>query len=96
MSHIRVKTTYEQMGSYGSTDIKTLYCHHNLSCDCVTFYNEDGSVADMFFEEWSSGKDKWNAMKRLWTPFKKENNRELEDGVEYYFTAPWEIKEQKQ
>ena len=43
MSHIRVKTTYNTEGSYGSIEQHTLYAHHNLSCDYVTFYDSDGS-----------------------------------------------------
>ncbi len=84
MSGIRVKTTYEVMGMYGSTDTETLYCYHNMSCDCVTFYNSKGDVQDMAFHEWSSGKDLWDAMQRLWFPFKDKWNGELLDGVEYY------------
>lgn len=43
MSHIRVKTKYNTEGSYGSIDEVTIYAHHNLSCDYVDFYDEDGS-----------------------------------------------------
>ena len=78
------------MGSYGATDKKELYCHHNLSGDCVTFYEKDGSVASMAFEEWENDNDLWDAMNRLWYPFKGEWGRELKEGVEYYFVAPWE------
>ena len=90
MSHTKVKTTYSVMGSYGSTEKKELYCHHNHSCDCTTFYNKDGSVTSMAFEDWESGNDLWDAMQRLWSPFKDEWNGELLDGVEYYYTSPWE------
>lgn len=92
MSHIRVKTTYSVQGSYGSTETRTLYCHHNLSSDTATFYEEDGSVATMDFEDWVAGDDKWDAMFRLWVPFKDVDTRELKDKVEYYFTPPWEEK----
>lgn len=84
MSHLRVKTTYEVMGIYGCTDIETLYCHHNMSCDCVTFYNSKGEVQDMVFMEWSNGNDLWDAMNRLWFPFKDEWGKKLKDNVEYY------------
>lgn len=94
MSHLRVKTTYESEGGYGSTETHTLYCHHNLSCDFTTFYTEDGEVASMSFGEWSSGKDLWDAMIKLYSPFKDEWGGELKDGVEYYFVAPWEKSKQ--
>ena len=90
MSHTRVKTTYSVAGAYGSTETKTLYCHHVHSGDCVTFYDEDGSVMAMAFESWITGDDLWDAMNRLWYPFKDEWNGQLKDGVEYYSKAPWE------
>lgn len=90
MSHTRVKTTYSVMGAYGSTETQTLYCHHNHSCDITTFYNEDGSVATMCFEDWYKGNDLWDAMNRLWYPFKDTWGGELKDKVEYYRQAPWE------
>lgn len=90
MSHTRVKTTFSVMGSYGSTDKEELYCHHNHGGDCVTFYNAKGEVVSMAFESWESGNDLWDAMNRLWDPFKGEWGGELKDGVEHYFTAPWE------
>lgn len=83
-------------GSYGSTEKVELYCHHIHSCDCVTFYNADGQVADMSFCDWSSNNnDKWDAMQRLWYPFKDTWNGELKDGVEYYYGAPWENKKEE-
>jgi len=90
MSATGVKTTYEEMGDYGASETKTLYCKHHQGSDTVTFYNEDGSVADMAFQEWSSGKDKWDAMQKLWMPFKDEWEGELIDGVERYYVPPWE------
>lgn len=90
MSHTRVKTIYHQEGGWGSTEEVELYCHHNHSCDCVTFYHKDGSVPDMVFCDWSSGNDLWDAMLRLRFPFKDDRGMELIDGVEYYFKAPWE------
>jgi hypothetical protein len=89
MSHVKVKTTWEEMASYGGTTIRTLYCHHNQSADTVTYYDEKGGVECMDFESWSTGKDKWDAMQRLWYPFKDEWLGELKDGVEYWFTEPW-------
>ena len=90
MSHTRVKTTYSVQGSYGGTEKIELYCHHNHSCDYTTFYDKDGSVTNMCFGEWESGNDLWDAMERLWFPFKEEWNKELKDNVEYYYKAPWE------
>jgi len=83
MSHTTVKTTYQSEGSYASTETHVLYCHHSHSCDCVTYYDEKGRVQDMVFCEWVSGNDLWDAMQRLWFPFKKEWRGELLDGVEY-------------
>jgi hypothetical protein len=90
MSHTRVKMNYEVCGSFASTEVRTLYCHHNHSADFMTFYEENGSIADMFFESWSSGKDKWDAMIALSFPFKNEWGGELLEGVEYYYKGPWE------
>lgn len=44
MSHIRIKTTYQEEGPYGTEETRTLYCHHNLSCDYVTFYDDRADV----------------------------------------------------
>lgn len=90
MSHTRVKTTFERPGNYGSTETVELYCHHNGSCDSVAFYYADGNVVDMVFESWVTGNDLWDAMQRLWFPFKGEWHGELKEGVEYYYVAPWE------
>jgi hypothetical protein len=90
MSHTKVKTTYSVEGAYGSTETKTLYCHHNNSCDCTTFYDENGDVQSMHFNEWEKGNDLWDAMIRLYFPFTDGLNGKLRDGVEYYGKAPWE------
>lgn len=89
MSHIKVKTTYSEQGSYGSTETRTLYCDHNVSTDITTFYEEDGSIALMCFSQWDSGNDLFDAMLRLWSPFKDKDGNELKDGVEYYYNEPW-------
>jgi len=34
----------------------------------------------------------WNAMERLWFPFKDKWGEELKDKVEYYYKAPWEAE----
>ena len=90
MSHTRVKTTFEQEGNYGSTEVVEIYCHYNHSCDITMFHYKDGSIVEMTFQSWASGKDKWDAIQRLWFPFKEEWNGELLEGVEYYGKAPWE------
>jgi hypothetical protein len=46
----------------------------------------------MSFADWESGHDLWDAMQKLWFPFKDEWGEELKDGVEYYFIPPWETK----
>ena len=85
MSHIRVKTKYGEPGDYGSTDVRTLYCDHNLSIDCTSFYEEDGELALMYFHDWTSEYgDKKEAMKRLEFPYKGEWGKDLKDGVEYW------------
>lgn len=74
MSHIRVKTKYLVEGSYGAREERTLYAHHNLSCDIVTFYDEDGTY--MFHVEDTEKNNLYDAIKRLWAP-------EGVEGVEY-------------
>lgn len=88
MSHTRVKTTYGAEGPYGSTETLELYCHHNHSSDYVTFYDYSGDIQSMCFGEWETGNDLWDAMERLWFPFKNKWNGELKDGVEYYNELP--------
>ena len=95
MSKTRVKTTYESEGAYGSTETHELYCLHNHSSDYVTFYDENGEVESMFFGQWSTGNDLWDAMQRLWFPFKDEWHGELKDGVEYYAYVPNEKPKQR-
>lgn len=93
MGKLRVKTEYEECGDpWGGTETRTLYCFHNVSNDTVTFYEESGEVADMSFSEWTPGKDKWDAMNKLWFPFKDEWGGELLDGVEYWYKEPWNKK----
>lgn len=92
MSHLRVKTTYGVEGEWGSTNVKELYCHHNHSCDCTDFYDEKGEVVPMCFQKWDDDNDLWDAMRRLWFPFKDKWFGELKEGVEYYGIPPWELK----
>lgn len=88
MSHTRVKTTYSVEGAWGSIDTESLYCHHNHSNDTTVFYNSNGSIQDMCFGEWERGNDLWDAMERLWMPFKDKWNGDLKDNVEYYIDLP--------
>lgn len=90
MSRTKVKTTYSVMGDFGSTETAELYCIHNHSNDFTTFHHEDGSYVSMVFQEWKSGDDLWDAVQRLWRPFKGEWGKELKDGVEYFGKNPWE------
>lgn len=87
MNHTRVKTTYSVEGEYASTETKTLYCHHNHSSDYTTFYDDENETDTtiMCFGEWETGNDLWDAMNRLWFPYKGEwGGSELKDGVEFY------------
>jgi len=95
MSHTRVKTTYSVQGAHASTEALDLYCHHNHSSDCVTFYHKDGKVPVMVFEEWVFGDDLWEAMERLIYPFEEGWGGELRDKVEYYYVAPWQTEAKK-
>jgi hypothetical protein len=90
MSHTRVKTRYAEQGAYASTDYMTLYCDHNQSCDITTFYDEKGGVVSMCFGSWESGNDLWDAMNRLWFPFKDKWGDELLDGVSYWDKEDYE------
>jgi hypothetical protein len=91
--HTKVKTTYSIEGAFGSTETRTLYCHHVGSSDSVKFIDEEGCFKQMYFCEWESGNDLWDAMQRLYFPFKGEWGGELKDGVEYYSKGPWEENE---
>ena len=48
------------------------------------FYHDNEEEVNMVFESWDKGNDLWDAMNRLWFPFKEEWNGELKEGVEYY------------
>ena len=91
MSHTRVKSTYSVEGAYGSTETLELYCDHNHSNDITTFCDVDGDREIMVFGEHENGNDLWDAMNRLWFPYKdNEWNGELKDGVEFYTHGPWD------
>ena len=78
MSHYRLKTNYNTEGHYGSTENNTLYAHHNLTCDIVTFYDEDGEFI-MAVPDTLDG-NILEAINKLYAPF---DNDKLVDGVEY-------------
>lgn len=88
MSKTRVKTTYEEIGPYGAIDTFELYCNHNHSTDFTVFLNEKGEYADLSC--FSDDGTLWEAMQKLWYPFKDKWGGELKDGVEYYTLGPWE------
>jgi hypothetical protein len=96
MGKTRVKTTYSVQGAWGATETEELYCLHNSSSDYTTFYDKHGNLESMCFGEWESGNDLWDAMNRLWKPYKGEwGISELKDGVEYWTYGPWENKDEK-
>jgi len=79
MSSIYVKTKYNTEGPWGSVDEKTIYAHHHLTCDIVSFYDEDGdfimSVPDTL------DNNMLDAINRLYRIYDSDNI--LADGVEY-------------
>lgn len=81
MAKTRVKTTYECIGPYGSTETHTVHCEHNLSTDIVTFYDDNGEVFLVIDE--STSNNLWKALCRLIYPYKFEWGGELNELVEY-------------
>ena len=83
MSHLRVKTTYNTEGPYGTTEKRTLYAHHNLSCDIVSIYDDDGSFLFAFPD--TIDNNLWNAIARIGGGVFEGNSpdRKLVDGIEY-------------
>ncbi len=86
MSHLKVKTTYNTLGTYGSTETNTLYCHHNQSCDMVLFYDDPKGeqLTKMVFASEFTGNDLWDAMNRLWFPYEDVWGGQLKEGVELW------------
>lgn len=80
MSHVRVKTEYQVEGVYGSTEKKTLYAHHNNSCDVVTFFAEDGTY--LFSVEDTINNNLMDAINRLYAPYKNAAG-ELNNDVQF-------------
>lgn len=66
MSHYKLKTKYnEDLGTH--TIEKILYAHHNLSCDVVSFYDQDGN--HIFSVPDTIENNIFDAMVRLYSPF---------------------------
>jgi hypothetical protein len=80
MSHVRVKTEYQIQGAYGSTEKRTLYAHHNNSCDVVTFFDEDGTY--LFSVEDTMDNNLMDAINRLYAPHKNTSG-ELNENVQF-------------
>jgi hypothetical protein len=80
MSHIRIKTKYNTEGSYGSTDTKTLYAHHNLSCDIVSFYDEDGEC--ILSVEDTMENNQLDAINRLYAPYVDKDCTQYSEDIE--------------
>jgi hypothetical protein len=81
MSHIRVKTKYVENNSQSIVE-KTLYADHNLSCDMVDFYDENGecilSIPDAI------DNNLLDAINRLYKPTLNEFGIErLQENVNY-------------
>jgi len=79
MSHYRLKTKYNTEGAYGSIDEQTVYAHHNLSCDYVTFYDERGDVIMTVPD--TIDNNLLDAINRLYAPF-KDKGQNFVDGIE--------------
>lgn len=78
MSSIWIKTEYEESGSDGSMDKKTLYCRHNNTVDVTLFYDEKGNI--IFSYEDTGNNNLMDAILRLRSPF---NGKELDSDVSY-------------
>lgn len=80
MSHYKLKTKYNTEGGYGTVEEKTVFAHHNLGCDIVTFYDHDGeyimSVPDTI------DNNILDAINELYYPFTGSRG-ELGEGIEH-------------
>jgi hypothetical protein len=81
MSHYRLKTKYNVEGSWGTTEEKILYAWHNLSCDYVTFYDEDGEFIMTVPDTMDN--NLLDAINKLYMPFANRGNNIIAKGVEY-------------
>jgi len=85
MSHLRVKTSYNTEGTYGSTDKKIIYCHHNNSADYVTFYNEEGEILLVVPD--TIDNNILDAINRLYVPVNNDGDKQkLKEGIEHMTT----------
>ena len=80
MSHIRVKTYYNEEGTYGSVDKHILYADHNNSCDLVSFYDEDGRLFLVVPD--TLDHNLLDAINRLYVPCASSND-DLKPDIEY-------------
>jgi len=80
MSHYRLKTKYQIEGPYGSREEKTLYAHHNLGCDVVSFYDQDGTF--LFCVEDTVENNLFDAISRLFYPWDQDGEG-LRPGVDH-------------
>ena len=78
MSHYRLKTKYNTEGAYGSTEENEVFAHHNLSCDYVTFYDENGDFIMTVPDTMDN--NLLDAINRVYAPFNKDNK--FVEGVE--------------
>lgn len=79
MSHYKLKTKYNTDGAYGVNEEKTIYAHHNLCNDYVTFYDENGGFIMAIPD--TIDNNILDAINRLYLPF-KDINQNFVDGVE--------------
>lgn len=79
MSHLRIKRKYNTEGSFGSTEEKTLYCHHNLSSDYVAFYDENGDIIMVVPD--TIDNNILDAINELYDPF-SSNIPKYKEGIE--------------
>lgn len=75
MSHYRLKTKFNTEGAYGSVEEHTVYAHHNLSCDYITFYDEKGDFIMTVPDTLDN--NLLDAINRLYAPWK--DNKLVED-----------------
>lgn len=80
MSGYIVKTTYNVEGTYGQTEVKTLYCKHYNGCDQVCYYDEQGGC--LFCVDDTLDNNMFDAIIKLYSP-QKQHSAELEAGISY-------------
>ena len=79
MTHLMIKTTYQQIRDNDLTEQKTIYAHHDNVNDVISFYDENGIkflCVDIRHES-----NVLDAINRLYNPSK--NLSKLDDGIEY-------------